>query len=87
MDGVHYQVQRIENEPPGDFRKISHIIKGEMYRKSFQDTGDTQDSVWSVGVTMGFIDDIPTCAELIEGIIDEAEGIMKQRLPTMICEG
>jgi hypothetical protein len=47
-------VQNIEAAHPGDFSKIHHLVKGELYRQAFQETGDTQNSVWSCGqVTPG----------------------------------
>jgi hypothetical protein len=33
------RVQGIEAEHPGDFSKIHELVKGENYRKSFQETG------------------------------------------------
>ena len=32
-------VLELENQFPGDFSKVSHIIKGENYRRVFQDSG------------------------------------------------
>jgi len=74
------EVRKIEGEHPGDFSKIGHLVKGELYRKSFQETGDTQSSVWSCGQSIGLIDDIPTCAELLQTITAEAEDIIRNRL-------
>lgn len=66
------QVQEIEKEFPGDIDKIRHIVSGENYRKSFHETGDTTNSVWSAGQVMGLIDDVPTCAALVERLVREA---------------
>ena len=35
---------------------------------------------WSCGMVAGLIHDIPTCKELIEGIVSEAESIISSRL-------
>jgi len=67
------EVRAIEAKHPGDFSAIRHLVSGELYRKAFQDTGDTQHSVWSCGQVMGLIDDIPTVAVLIERVVQEAE--------------
>jgi nitronate monooxygenase len=74
----------IEGKEPGKFEAIAPYVKGMLYRKSFQETGNTQDSVWSAGQVMGLIDDIPTCQELIEGMVAEAEGIIRKRLPSFL---
>ena len=50
------------------------------YRQSFQETGDTENSVWSCGQSIGLIDDIPTCKDLIDNIVEEAEDIIRVRL-------
>jgi NAD(P)H-dependent flavin oxidoreductase YrpB (nitropropane dioxygenase family) len=35
---------------------------------------------------MGLIDDIPTCKELIERMVREAESIIQERLPKFISK-
>jgi NAD(P)H-dependent flavin oxidoreductase YrpB (nitropropane dioxygenase family) len=71
------KVQEIEREFPGEFEKIHEYVKGENYRVSFQETGNVDDSVWSCGEVMSLIDDIPTCKDLIEGMVTEAEDALK----------
>jgi len=77
-------VLELEKEHPGDFSKIAHLVKGDNYRKVFQETGDLEDGVWSAGTVMGLIDDIPTCQELTDRIISEAEEIIQGRLQDMV---
>ena len=78
------RVLEIESEFPGDFDKLYPLVKGDNYRKSFQETGDTESSVWSAGQVMGLIEDIPTCDALLSGIVEEAEEIIRKRLPSML---
>ena len=33
------------------------LVRGDNYRKSFQESGNTQDSVWSCGQSIGLIDE------------------------------
>eukprot|EP01134_Creolimax_fragrantissima_P002365 CFRG2365T1 len=70
------EVQRIEGEYPGDISKIMHLVKGDNYKKSFLETGDTQSSVWSCGAVMALIDDIPTCEKLLTDMVRDAEEII-----------
>ena len=72
-------VNEIEKEHPGDFSKIAHLAKGLNYKASFQETGDTTSSVWSCGQSIGLIDDVPTCQQLVENIMKEYE-VARQRL-------
>lgn len=78
------EVLEIEAKHPGQIDKIYHLVKGDNYRASFQETGDTESSVWSCGPVMGLIDDVPTCQKLIEGMVSEAEDLIKGRLANMV---
>jgi len=74
------KVNEIEKENPGDFSKIAHLVKGDIYRRAFQETGDIEEGVWSAGTVMGLIDSIVTCQELCDNIVTEAEEVIKGRL-------
>ena len=80
------KVREIEQESPGDFSAIHPYVRGELYRKSFQDTGDIESSCWSCGVVMGLIDDIPDCNSMLESIVAEAEQIIRHRMPTVLAK-
>jgi NAD(P)H-dependent flavin oxidoreductase YrpB (nitropropane dioxygenase family) len=45
--------------------------------------GEMDAGAWSCGMVVGLIHDIPTCKELIEGIVSGAEQIVSQRLERM----
>ena len=77
------EVQRLEAASPGDINAIRHLVRGENYRKSFQETGDPSTSVWSAGLVMGLIHDVPTVKELIDRIVVDAERIIHHRLPAL----
>ena len=46
--------------------------------------GELDAGAWSCGMVAGLIHDIPTCAELIDRIMAEAEDIIRQRLAGML---
>jgi len=79
-------VRKIESERPGDFSAIKEYVSGTLYKDSFHVTGDTQSSVWSAGIVMGLINDIPTCQQLIERMVNEAVEIIQNKLPTLISK-
>ena len=65
----------------GDKIQIQDIF-GEVagvYPKIMQE-GTMEAGAWSCGMVAGLIHDIPTCKELIEGIVAEAEQIISSRL-------
>ena len=65
----------------GDKLQIQDIF-GEVagvYPKIMKD-GTMDAGAWSCGMVAGLIHDIPTCKELVERIVSEAEQIIKERL-------
>jgi len=40
---------------------------------------------WSCGMVAGLIDDIPTCQELIDRIMSEADDLIGERLRGMVA--
>jgi nitronate monooxygenase len=53
-----------------------------VYPKVMLD-GDMDAGAWSCGMVAGLIDDIPTCKELIDRIMTEADSLIRQRLEGM----
>jgi len=78
------RVQAIEAQHPGDFKAIAPLVKGALYGEAFKKTGDPNNSVWSCGIVMGLIDDVPTCQELLDRMVAEAESIITSRLAGMV---
>ena len=50
-----------------------------VYPRVMQD-GDMDAGAWSCGMVAGLIHDIPTCAELIDRIMTEADALIRERL-------
>ncbi|MBO3742994.1 NAD(P)H-dependent flavin oxidoreductase [Actinoplanes flavus] len=65
----------------GTFPDIAPLVAGSRGRKVFED-GDLDAGIWSVGMAQGLIDDVPTCAELLDRIVTEAVDIIENRLRT-----
>ena len=79
-NSVAEQVIEVESKPGAtQFDDIQSLVQGAKGRELF-DTGDLDKGIWSAGMIVGLIDDIPTCNELITRIVAEAEEIIKQRL-------
>jgi nitronate monooxygenase len=60
------------------FEDIFGEVAG-VYPKIMQD-GDLDAGAWSCGMVVGLIDDVPTCRELIDRIMSQAEEIIRKRL-------
>ncbi len=60
------------------FEDIIAEVAG-VYPRVMQD-GDMDAGAWSCGMVVGLIHDIPTCKELIDGIMADADAIIRDRL-------
>jgi nitronate monooxygenase len=71
---------RIEKEKGADlkFEDIIEQVAG-VYPRIMRE-GDMDAGAWSCGMVAGLINDIPTCKELIDRIMAEAEAIIRERL-------
>ncbi|OUS23658.1 nitronate monooxygenase [Gammaproteobacteria bacterium 45_16_T64] len=80
------QVEKIlaKEEELGKDIKFEDIIEAVagVYPKIMMD-GEMDAGAWSCGMVAGLIHDIPTCDELISQIMQEADGIIKDRLATL----
>lgn len=70
--GANLKIEDIMDEVAGVYPKV--MIDGDM------DAG-----AWSCGMVAGLINDIPTCKELIDGIMAEAEQLIRARLEGMLA--
>jgi len=79
------KVLAIEREK-GANTQIEDIMElvGGVYPKVMTE-GDMEAGVWSCGMVAGLIDDNPTCQELIDRIMGEAEDIIKGRLKMLLA--
>jgi len=70
----------------GDDIKFEDIVEevAGVY-PSIMMEGDMDKGAWSCGMVAGLINDIPTCKELIDGIMAEAEEIITKRMGGMLA--
>jgi nitronate monooxygenase len=66
------------------FADIMNEVAG-VYPKVMID-GDMEAGVWSCGMVAGLIHDIPTCRELIDRIMSEAETLIRGRLEGFLAQ-
>ncbi len=77
------KVLEIEAKGNTKIEDIAPFVSGLVGRSMLQE-GDTQKGVLSAGQCMGLIRDIPTCQELLDRIMQQAETLIKQKFP-LIC--
>ena len=80
-------VLQIEREKGKDlqFEDVRELVAGPRQREAWLG-GNKDGGVITTGMVIGLIDDIPSCAELLDRIMGEAAEIIEQRLPTKLAK-
>lgn len=83
---ISVEVVRIEKQPGGaKFEDVRDLVAGNRGRQVYE-LGDPDYGIWSAGVAVGLIRDIPTCEELLRRFEREVEGIISGLASTVIVE-
>jgi NAD(P)H-dependent flavin oxidoreductase YrpB (nitropropane dioxygenase family) len=77
-NSVSQEVLQIEQRG-GTFEDVKHLVAGARGVKVYED-GDVEAGIWTAGICQGLIHDIPTCGELVESIMAQADQIIAERL-------
>lgn len=77
------KVLEIESRGNTKIEDIVPYVSGLVGKEMLED-GQMDKGVLSVGQSMGFIRDIPTCRELLDGIMKEAEEIIQEKFAQVI---
>ncbi|UTI64740.1 nitronate monooxygenase family protein [Paraconexibacter antarcticus] len=77
-NAISQQVIAIEQEGR-PFEDVRDLVSGARGRTVYE-TGDPDAGIWTAGLCQGLIHDVPTCAELVERMMSEAEAIIAERL-------
>ncbi len=71
----------------GQFEDVKDLVAGSRGGVKVYETGDLDAGIWSVGASMGLINDIPTVGgDLVARMVDEAEQLIGSRLSDMIAD-
>lgn len=64
----------------GQFADVRELVAGRRGRTVYE-TGDLEAGIWWAGLSQALVDDIPTCAALIERMVQETEDIITTLVP------
>ena len=78
-NSVALKIREIEARPDSTFEEIYNLVSGVKNQVVYQ-SGDLEAGTWSAGMVMGLIHDIPTCKELLDGMVSEAQEILNGQL-------
>merc|ERR1712217_628415 len=82
---VSKQVEKLEKEKGMNltFNDVASLVGGQRGRDA-EKNGDPEAGIWTAGQVVGLIDDIPTCKELMQRIVTEAETTVTNRLQSLV---
>jgi len=86
-NAISQEIVRISALPDSKFEDIASLASGQRGRTNVLESGDVNGGVWSAGMVQGLIHDIPTCAELVSRIVNEAAEIINRRLGSLCVAG
>jgi nitronate monooxygenase len=82
-NAVAQQVIEILDRPESTFADVAALVAGAKGREVLE-TGNLDAGVFWASQAMGLIHDLPTCRELIDRIVADAEAIVSERLAGLI---
>lgn len=81
LNEVAKEVIELESRGAG-IDEIGPVVSGARGRRVYEE-GDVDAGIWTVGLCQAMIDNVPSCAELIDSIVREAESIIEDRLSVL----
>ncbi|KAJ7109692.1 putative 2-Nitropropane dioxygenase [Mycena crocata] len=82
---VSLEVVRLERRPGGaKFEDVRELVSGQRGRVVYE-SGDPDYGIWSAGICVGLIDDIPTCEDLLRTLEKGVEDII-MNMNTVVVE-
>ena len=84
-NSVAERVLELEHKEGATFADLKPLVSGERGKRMYE-TGDTEDGTFPAGLAIGLIDDIPTCAELVNRMVTEARALVHGRLTALVAE-
>jgi NAD(P)H-dependent flavin oxidoreductase YrpB (nitropropane dioxygenase family) len=82
---VSEEVLAIEaREGDTDFVEIQPLVAGKRGRKEVLEDGDIDGGIWTAGMVVGLINDIPSCDVLLKRIVAEAREAAERRVSALL---
>ena len=74
-NAVSEQVAEIQRDPTTTFEDVRELMSGARARVAVDQQGDVDGGIWSSGQSQALIHDIPTCKQLVENLMAQAEAV------------
>ena len=81
-NSVSDQVVEIESTGNATFEDVKDLVAGQRGRVVFEE-GDLEHGIWSAGISVARVKDVPTCKDMVSRLVSEAEEIIDGRLQSV----
>ena len=81
-NSVSNEVVEIESTGKATFEDVKDLVAGQRGRVVFEE-GDLEHGIWSAGISVARVKDIPTCEEMVSRLISDANNIIDDRLQSV----
>ncbi len=81
-NSISDQVVEIESSGSATFEDVKDLVAGQRGRVVFEE-GDLEHGIWSAGISVARVKDVPTCKEMVARLVSEAEEIIDGRLQSV----
>ncbi len=81
-NSISDQVVEIESTGSATFDDVKDLVAGQRGRVVFEE-GDLEHGIWSAGISVARVKDVPTCKEMVARLVSEAEEIIDGRLQSV----
>ena len=78
-NSISDQVVEIESTGTATFEDVKDLVAGQRGRVVFE-KGEMEHGIWSAGISVARVKDIPTCKEMVSRLVSGAEDIIDGRL-------
>jgi NAD(P)H-dependent flavin oxidoreductase YrpB (nitropropane dioxygenase family) len=79
-NAISEAVVQIQQDATKTFEDVRELVAGVRGRANVLEGGDLDGGIWTVGQSQGLIHDIPTCKDLVDRIMRQAQDIVHARL-------
>lgn len=86
-NSISEQVVEIGRRPGATFADVAELASGVRGRSAVLAGGDVEGGMWWAGQSQGLVHDVDTCANVVAGIVAEAEELLTRRLPAYVEQG
>lgn len=76
-NSISEEILEIESRPGSTFEDIAALASGVRGRTAVLAEGDMEGGLWWAGQSQGLIHDVPTCADLVTRIVDDAARVIR----------